>query len=154
MKGIIINERSRVLLNGYSNERCPVHSFDEFPHSFIKTEDGPIENILISKENSAIFSKSIDKKLKVWSFNFDYNGAINFSTFKKIFWKIPEVNFHKKLQAIETTIYSIKLIENRKFTPSEEQRIKVHLLLNEYLSGKEKNDYLAWLKERRMTEGQ
>lgn len=48
--------------------------------------------------------------MRVYSLNNEYNGAINFSTFKKIFWKIPQVNFFKKLQAIDTTIYSIKLI--------------------------------------------
>ena len=68
--------------------------------------------------------------MKIWSFNAQYNGAINFSTFKKCFWKIPEVNFYKKLQAIDTTLNSIKLIENKKFDPEEEKKIKVHLLLN------------------------
>jgi len=72
----------------------------------------------------------MDKKLKVWSFKNEYNGAINFVTFKKIFWKIPEINFYKKLQAIDTTIYSIKLIENKRFKNEEENYVRIHLLLN------------------------
>jgi hypothetical protein len=107
-----------------------VNYIDEFVHSIINASEGPIENILISKESSAIFCKSVDKKLKVYSFKNEYNGAINFATFKKIFWKIPQVNFFKKLQTIDTTIYSIKLIENKKFQPEEEVKVKVHLLLN------------------------
>jgi len=45
------------------------------------------------------------------------NGAIDFFTFKKVSWKVAEMNFYKKLQAIDTTIYSMKLIENKKLRP-------------------------------------
>lgn len=110
MKSILINERNRLLLSGYSNNAQNIHYISELRHFVINASEGPIENVLISKESSSIFCKSVDKKLKVFSFKNDYNGAINFATFKKIFWKIPEVNFYKKLQAIDTTIYSIKLI--------------------------------------------
>lgn len=48
------------------------------------------------------------------------SGSIDFFTFKKIQWKVSEINFHKKIQAIETCIYAIKLIENRKFSLKEE----------------------------------
>ena len=92
--------------------------------------DTDVSNVLISKENSSIFSKAGDKKIKIWAMNNELTGIINFSTFKKAFWRIPEINFYKKIQAIETTIYSIKLIENRHFTEKEEENIKVHLLLN------------------------
>jgi len=47
------------------------------------------------------------------------NGAIDFFTFKKVSWRVAEMNFHKKLQDIDTTIYSMKLIENKKLTPEE-----------------------------------
>ena len=49
MKGIIVNERNRILLSGLSNENCPDHHYSSFPHECITTKDGPIENILISK---------------------------------------------------------------------------------------------------------
>ena len=55
-------------------------------------------------------SSSSDKRLKVWTLKGDLNGSIDFFTFKKISWKAAEMNFHKKLQAIDTTIYSMKLI--------------------------------------------
>ena len=48
-----------------------------------------VGNVLISKENSAIFSKATDKKIKIWSLNNELTGIINFSTFKKSFWRIP-----------------------------------------------------------------
>lgn len=41
------------------------------------------------------------------------NGCIDFLTFKKTSWRVAEMNFYKKLQAIDTTIYSMKLIENK-----------------------------------------
>jgi len=77
------------LLSGFSNKVQKIHYLDEMVYFAIKAADGPIENLLISKESSAIFCKSIDKKLKIFSFKNEYNGAINFATFKKIFWKIP-----------------------------------------------------------------
>ena len=47
------------------------------------------------------------------------NGCIDFFTFKKTSWKVGEINFHKILQAIDTTIYSMKLIENKQLTEQE-----------------------------------
>ncbi len=51
-----------------------------------------------------------EKKVKVWNLEGDLNGAIDFFTFKKTSWRVGEINFYKKLQAIDTTIYSMKLI--------------------------------------------
>ncbi len=52
--------------------------------------------------------------MKLWSMDGNMNGCIDFLTFKKTIWRVAEMNFYKKLQAIETTIYSMKLIENKK----------------------------------------
>jgi hypothetical protein len=105
-----------------------------------------IDQMLLIKENSIILTTSGDKKLKVWSLEGEMNGSIDFFTFKKINWKVSEINFHKKIQAIETCIYAIKLIENRKFTPREEEEIKINLLMNEFMDGKEKSNYNTWIK--------
>ena len=63
-----------------------------------------------------------DKKMRLFSmvrnddldkdqhYRYKCTGTINFSTFKKQYWLLPEINLYKKLQAIETTIYSIRLI--------------------------------------------
>lgn len=51
--------------------------------------DTDVSNVLISKENSSIFSKAGDKKIKIWAMNNELTGIINFSTFKKAFWRIP-----------------------------------------------------------------
>ena len=48
------------------------------------------------------------------------NGCIDFFTFKKNSWRVGEINFYKILQAIDTTIYSMKLIENKQLTAQEE----------------------------------
>jgi hypothetical protein len=66
----------------------------------------------------------------VWTLSGELNGMIDFSTFKKVSWRVAEMNFHKKLQDIETTIYSMKLIENKKLTPEEEEFIRINLLIN------------------------
>ncbi len=57
--------------------------------------------------------------MKVWNLEGELNGAIDFFTFKKTAWRVGEINFYKKLQAIDTTIYSMKLIENKKLQPQE-----------------------------------
>lgn len=49
MKSIIINERNRVLLNGYTNSIDNMNFLGEFVHSNINAAEGPIENLLISK---------------------------------------------------------------------------------------------------------
>jgi hypothetical protein len=48
------------------------------------------------------------------------------------------MNFYKKLQAIETTIYSMKLIENKQLRSEEEEFIRINLLINEYMNAEEK----------------
>jgi hypothetical protein len=55
------------------------------------------------------------------------------------------MNFYKKLQAIDTTIYSMKLIENKKLTAEEEEFIRINLLINEYMNEQEKEDYFRWV---------
>ncbi len=59
-----------------------------------------IDQLLLIKENSIILTTSTDKKMKVWSIEGEMNGSIDFFTFKKINWKVSEINFHKKIQAI------------------------------------------------------
>jgi hypothetical protein len=49
------------------------------------------------------------------------------------------------LQAIDTTIYSMKLIENKQLTSQEEEFIRVNLLLNEYMDPQQKEEYLSWV---------
>lgn len=48
------------------------------------------------------------------------------------------MNFCKKIQAIDTTIYSMKLIENKRLSPEEEEFIRINLLINEYMNEQEK----------------
>jgi len=58
--------------------------------------------------------------MKLWSMDGELNGSIDFLTFKKTTWRVAEMNFYKKLQAIDTTIYSMKLIENKQLKSEEE----------------------------------
>ena len=69
MKSILQNERNRTLLSGYSNENVAVYEYDEFPYLIMDAHETGVGNVLISKENSAIFSKATDKKIKIWSLN-------------------------------------------------------------------------------------
>jgi hypothetical protein len=105
-----------------------------------------VERVLLVKENAILLSTSCcDKRVKVWSLGGELQGAIDFFTFKKTTWRVAEMNFHKKLQAIDTTIYSMKLIENKKLSPQEEEFIRVNLLINEYMNAHEKEDYIRWV---------
>jgi hypothetical protein len=74
--------------------------------------------------------KSRDKKLKIYNLKNEVHGIINFITFKKIYWKISWINYYKVLKLINNIIYSIKLIENKKFGQEEEYAVKVHLFIN------------------------
>lgn len=63
------------------------------------------------------------------------------------------MNFYKKIQAIDTTIYSIKLIENKRLSPEEEEFIRINLLINEYMSPQEKEEYFRWVAVLKRTRG-
>jgi hypothetical protein len=105
-----------------------------------------VDKLLVVKENAVVLSTSGgEKKVKLWDMEGQLNGAIDFCTFKKTAWRVAEMNFYKKLQAIDTTIYSMKLIENKKLTPEEEEFIKVNMLINEYMNAEEKEEYLKWV---------
>ncbi len=54
----------------------------------IDAHSNRVERLLLVKENSIILSVSTDKKLKLWSFEGELNGSIDFFTFKKISWKV------------------------------------------------------------------
>lgn len=105
-----------------------------------------MDKLKLVKENAVVLTSSgCDKKVKLWSMEGEMNGAIDFCTFKKVAWKVAELNFYKKLQAIDTTIYSMKLIENKRLRPEEEEFIKVNMLINEYMNADEKEEYLKWV---------
>ena len=146
-KTTLINERKKVLLSGYSNDNAPEIGLREFKRRVrIEGHKEEVERVGLVKESSTVLSTSgQDKRLKVWSLEGELNGAIDFFTCKKTVWRIAEMNFYKKLQAIDTTIYSMKLIENKQLQPREEEFIRVNLLLNEFMDAQEKEDYLKWV---------
>ena len=69
MKSILQNERNRTLLSGYSNENAKKYEYDWFPNIVMDAHETGVANVLHSKENSAIFSKGGDKKIKIWGLN-------------------------------------------------------------------------------------